>query len=302
MASTFPPKSHSLHNFTLPRHLQWNKDGHSSGHHQRRRSIKSPSRRPNTSSPSPIRQSPLRHQSPLSDSIVPPSPARSDYHLLKQSSARRSPIGVDPPPSHLRLHDPSSSKGKSESIDFQRIIQSKNHWVSSPNPEPVSQKLKAKEVDSTVIKKSKIVIKIPSKNNKAEDQNRPEEAPKIDTKIEADETNNNHNHTDEETKIWNLRPRKPIRRPMNANNEGTAKNKSPSPLPNQKKKEKRKVSIFLSLSKVEIEEDIFSLTGLKPARRPKKRPKFIQKQVDSLFPGSWLVSISADSYKVSENS
>ncbi|KAL3615539.1 hypothetical protein CASFOL_041200 [Castilleja foliolosa] len=341
MASTAPAKSQPLHNFTLPHHLKWNKDGQPGGHQQRRRSTKSPSRRPNTSSPSPLRQSPLResvsasmmrHQSPLSDSTAPPSPVRRDYYLGKHSSvhgessdpflvrewAKRSPIGDDPPPPHIRRHDSPSSKGKGESADFQRIIHSKN-GVSSPNPEQLSQKLemksKAKEVDSTVIKKSKILIKIPCKNNKIEEDNRPEEAPapKIDSKIEAaGETNNNHNYTEEETKIWNLRPRKPISKPMSANNGVTMKNKSPSPLTNQsnnksggsgeQKKEKKKLSVFLSLSKEEIEEDIFSLTGSKPARRPKKRPKFIQKQVDSLFPGSWLVSINADSYKVSENS
>ncbi|XP_012843533.1 PREDICTED: uncharacterized protein LOC105963653 [Erythranthe guttata] len=68
------------------------------------------------------------------------------------------------------------------------------------------------------------------------------------------------------------------------------------------KKGKRKLSISIALSKQEIEEDIYSLTGLKPARRPKKRAKNIQRELDFVFPGQWLVSITPDSYKVSENS
>ncbi|KAI3693870.1 hypothetical protein L1987_76825 [Smallanthus sonchifolius] len=61
---------------------------------------------------------------------------------------------------------------------------------------------------------------------------------------------------------------------------------------------KRKFSI--TLSRDEIEEDIFSFTRSKPSRRPKKRPRSVQKQLDTLFPGLWLGSITADSYKVSE--
>lgn len=45
------------------------------------------------------------------------------------------------------------------------------------------------------------------------------------------------------------------------------------------KKERRKLS--LSLSKDEIEEDIFLMTGSRPARRPKKRARNVQKQVDA---------------------
>ncbi|CAA0813560.1 Protein of unknown function (DUF1639 [Striga hermonthica] len=124
--------------------------------------------------------------------------------------------------------------------------------------------------------------------------------------------------TDEETKIWNLRPRKPIRASPSENwamarNIGPAmaeksKGQSPSNADNGQKKAggekkvKRKLNVFISLTKEEIEEDIFSLTGSKPARRPKKRAKNVQRQVDTLFPGAWLMSITADSYKVSENS
>ncbi|KAL6498775.1 hypothetical protein OROGR_028322 [Orobanche gracilis] len=379
MASTVPAKSQPLHNFTLP-HLKWNKDGHSGGHHQRRRSVKSPSRRPNASSASPIRQSPLRdsvsatpprHQSPLSELQALPSPrdspARRDY-LGKQFSThgeppapfpfrelvKRSATSADPPPPLRRHGLASESKASAESkgdlVEYQRFhsnnlkLDTERNGVSSSNPDRVPHKLekksKPKEVDATGIKSSKkILIKIPCKSNKLE-ENPQGEPPKTDTKDEADVTDegreqgNINNNTDEEAKIWNLRPRKSIRTLPSVSgglvkNNGSAmpeRNKGQSPLRNlsnnksgenggscggsrggdlkkgNDKKEKRKLSVSLSLSKYEIEEDIFSLTGSKPARRPKKRAKIIQRQINSLFPGSWLVSISADSYKVSENS
>ncbi|CAA3012806.1 uncharacterized protein LOC111378331 [Olea europaea var. sylvestris] len=63
-------------------------------------------------------------------------------------------------------------------------------------------------------------------------------------------------------------------------------------------KEKKKLSFEVSLSQLEIEEDIYGFTGLRPNRRPKKRAKNVQKQLDDVFPGSWLESITPDSYKV----
>ncbi|KAK6142975.1 hypothetical protein DH2020_023323 [Rehmannia glutinosa] len=373
MASTVPAKSQPLHNFTLP-HLRWNKDGHSSGHHQRRRSIKSPSRRPTSSSASPIRQSPLRsvsatpprHQSPSPDSIALASPRQSPVHgdyLGKQSPSRgesstpypvrewvkHSPIGGDYP-LHLPRHDLASEsealgRGRGALVENRRNhsknlkLDSIRRGVYLTNPERDTQKFetrsKAKEVDVAEIKRSKILIKIPYKNNKIEEENLQEEPLKIGNNDEADETDEVreegkiNNNIDEENKTWNLRPRKPIHRLLNVNG-GTVKNnglvmpekhKGQSPLRNLnnrsgdnggscgsgdkkgggEKKEKRKLSISVPLSKEEIEEDIFALTGSKPARRPKKRAKSIQKQLDSVFPGLWLVSITADSYKVSEN-
>ncbi|XP_020587826.1 uncharacterized protein LOC110029712 [Phalaenopsis equestris] len=54
----------------------------------------------------------------------------------------------------------------------------------------------------------------------------------------------------------------------------------------------------ISLSRAEIEEDFLVFKGTKPSRRPKKRPKVIQRQLDDLFPGVWLSEINANMYKV----
>lgn len=64
------------------------------------------------------------------------------------------------------------------------------------------------------------------------------------------------------------------------------------------KKGKRK--LWISLSREEIEEDVYSMTGSRPARRPKKRSKTIQKQLDNAFPGLYLVGLTADSFRVND--
>nr|XP_043621170.1 uncharacterized protein LOC122592906 isoform X2 [Erigeron canadensis] len=124
-------------------------------------------------------------------------------------------------------------------------------------------------------------------------------------------------------KTWNLRPRRPPPVNQKQSNINSSNNKIGSlPLPenriiynkNVNNKEGsemknndqgnavmcKKVKFSITLSRDEIEEDIYSLTGSKPARRPKKRPRTLQRQLDTLFPGLWLGSITADTYKVSE--
>ncbi|XP_028787481.1 uncharacterized protein LOC114743437 [Neltuma alba] len=61
--------------------------------------------------------------------------------------------------------------------------------------------------------------------------------------------------------------------------------------------ERKKRRLWIALSKEEIEEDVFVMTGSRPSRRPKKRHKNVQKQLDCVFPGLWLVGLSADAYK-----
>ncbi|XP_008799251.2 uncharacterized protein LOC103713963 [Phoenix dactylifera] len=65
------------------------------------------------------------------------------------------------------------------------------------------------------------------------------------------------------------------------------------------KRERPKLSV--ALTPEEIEEDIYAVTGSRPRRRPKKRPRIVQKQLDSLFPGLWLSEITADLYKVPDD-
>ncbi|TYG91229.1 hypothetical protein ES288_A12G245500v1 [Gossypium darwinii] len=82
---------------------------------------------------------------------------------------------------------------------------------------------------------------------------------------------------------WNLRPRKMVMVETSAAAATT-------------KRKRRKFRI--AISKDEIEEDIFALTGARPARRPKKRPKNIEKQLDNVFPGLWLVGLTPEAYRI----
>ncbi|CAN1826472.1 hypothetical protein LINPERHAP1_LOCUS31563 [Linum perenne] len=67
------------------------------------------------------------------------------------------------------------------------------------------------------------------------------------------------------------------------------------------KEEKPRAKFSASLSRKEIEDDFMAMFGHRPARRPKKRPRIVQKQLDSLFPGLWLGEVTAEWYKVPEN-
>ncbi|XP_030470061.1 uncharacterized protein LOC115688107 [Syzygium oleosum] len=54
------------------------------------------------------------------------------------------------------------------------------------------------------------------------------------------------------------------------------------------------------LKRKEIEADFMAMTGHRPPRRPKKRNRAVQKNLDTLFPGLWLTEVTADAYKVEE--
>ncbi|GER44404.1 hypothetical protein STAS_21301 [Striga asiatica] len=65
-----------------------------------------------------------------------------------------------------------------------------------------------------------------------------------------------------------------------------------------KKGDRRRFAV--ALSKAEIEEDFYGIVGHRPARRPKKRARIVQRQLDTLFPGLWLKEVTADMYKIDE--
>lgn len=93
-----------------------------------------------------------------------------------------------------------------------------------------------------------------------------------------------------EVKLWNLRPRKSVMKVetvslKNVEMPVESMQRSQRLKDNvgvhgvgSGKKGKRK--LWISLSREEIEEDVYSMTGSRPARRPKKRSKTIQKQLD----------------------
>ncbi|KAI3466622.1 hypothetical protein Pfo_023285 [Paulownia fortunei] len=121
-----------------------------------------------------------------------------------------------------------------------------------------------------------------------------------------------------EAKLWNLRPRKEVikaastsKKETGAENNDNKINSNSNGVKSQRLRglleggqqnggveRKAKRRVWISLSREEIEEDVYALTGGKPARRPRKWPKNVQKQLDSVFPGLYLVGVAADSYRV----
>ncbi|KAJ0054735.1 hypothetical protein Pint_00126 [Pistacia integerrima] len=164
--------------------------------------------------------------------------------------------------------------------------------------------------------RSKIFIRIRTKNSKTADE-------VADT---GDHTSVAEDAEESVPKTWNLRPRRVITKVNNNAIGGASKiggaavpdNKAQPPtrpeltrnrnivtteakVPEKKEKEKEKKQKFsISLTKEEIEDDFLILTGSKPARRPKKRAKNVQRQLDFVFPGLWLASITPDSYRVND--
>ncbi|WZZ07938.1 hypothetical protein YC2023_093859 [Brassica napus] len=62
-----------------------------------------------------------------------------------------------------------------------------------------------------------------------------------------------------------------------------------------------KLKFSVSLLKAEIEEDFSFIIGKRPPRRPKKRPRIVQKKLNTIFPGMWLSEeVTIDSYNVPE--
>ncbi|XP_031106201.1 uncharacterized protein LOC116010841 [Ipomoea triloba] len=91
----------------------------------------------------------------------------------------------------------------------------------------------------------------------------------------------------------------------------------------------QKSKFSIALSGEDIEADFTAITGAKPPRKPKNRPRAIQKEIDvikslnqniliftishlnsnflhtgflqDIFPGSWLMEITLDKHKIPEN-
>ncbi|CAK9159507.1 unnamed protein product [Ilex paraguariensis] len=61
---------------------------------------------------------------------------------------------------------------------------------------------------------------------------------------------------------------------------------------------KKRAKFSVPLSKREIAEDFMAMVGHRPPRRPKRRPRIVQRDLDTVFPGLWLTEISPNLYSV----
>ncbi|KAK1565591.1 hypothetical protein Q3G72_030210 [Acer saccharum] len=105
--------------------------------------------------------------------------------------------------------------------------------------------------------------------------------------LEEEERGGNDNSS---SKPWNLRTRRAACKAPLQRQEIEVK---------MKEKDER-VKLSVSLLKEEVETDFMAMVGTRPPRRPKKRPRIVQKQLDSLFPAFWLTEVTADLYKVAQ--
>ncbi|XP_027342876.1 uncharacterized protein LOC113855432 [Abrus precatorius] len=104
----------------------------------------------------------------------------------------------------------------------------------------------------------------------------------------------NHNH-----RPWNLRTRRAAcKEPNHTNQVDSVVDEKEKEKKKKKLKMEERAKFSVSLSKEEVEQDFWAMLGTKPPRRPKKRPRIVQKQLDTLFPGLWLTEVTAESYKV----
>nr|CAB3477984.1 unnamed protein product [Digitaria exilis] len=101
---------------------------------------------------------------------------------------------------------------------------------------------------------------------------------------------------------WNLRTRRsataaPERqaRPDGVAEEAVPAERAPAPTAEAKKR-----GFSIALSKEEIAEDFAAIRGSRPPRRPKKRPRVVQRQLDLLYPGLCLADVTPGSYKIEE--
>ncbi|KAL4585812.1 hypothetical protein LXL04_010438 [Taraxacum kok-saghyz] len=291
MASPAPAKLQPLHNFSLS-HLQWK--NHRSGRSRVAGEV---------SSSSPPPSSPCRESPPLKSHTHVPSHRRQTSP--SSVSERPSPLHKQSPMRDLELeanlnYDASQFM---EKADKRIMSESTTKYVENNNKGRRSNKISIRFRENS---KQHDAVAEENRSSTPMDDSAPPQA------VTAAEDESS-------PKTWNLRPRRPPMKHKQSTGGlpkiGTSRlqeikvsydtniNKQLSELQtnnNSDPRKSKKQKFSIPLSRGEIEEDIFLLTGSKPSRRPKKRPRAIQKQLDNLFPGLWLDSITADSYKVPE--
>ncbi|THU57222.1 hypothetical protein C4D60_Mb03t01250 [Musa balbisiana] len=148
----------------------------------------------------------------------------------------------------------------------------------------------------------RLVVPLPTKGRGGDAEPPPAPAPAPASEVSMDSEANSSKAPAE--RPWNLRTRRRAARvpmgierhlsgpPPVAAETRTVRLRSEAP----ERRERPKFSI--SLTREEIEEDIYAVTGCRARRRPIKRARVVQKQLDSLFPGLWLSEITVDSYRV----
>uniref|UniRef100_A0A1J3GTB6 Uncharacterized protein n=1 Tax=Noccaea caerulescens TaxID=107243 RepID=A0A1J3GTB6_NOCCA len=111
-----------------------------------------------------------------------------------------------------------------------------------------------------------------------------------------------------EVRPWNLRKRREAPIPETGNRNANQycnytglriiEGKPEDPSVSGNKPRRRLTSV---MSKKEIEDDFMKMIGQRPSRRPKKRPRTIQKQINMLYPAYYMYDITEDLYKIPDS-
>ncbi|KAL8152494.1 hypothetical protein V2J09_010254 [Rumex salicifolius] len=275
MAAMAPDKSRSLHNFSLPPRLSWGA--------QR-----------------------LLRCSKINSATGDVAVDGEDHHYHRR------------PRSHHATYDGSSSFSRSrrdlgEPDRKRRSLNSSPDNRLSASTVTIGRGFSGEEDDRIEVIREKLMIDLQTEVDKiknailaeggdVETDPRPPLPPPVDSAAE-------------DPRPWNLRTRRAACREPHGNSGGDEPRLTASPpaakLPRVRSdwdtergnggEKIQRTKFSVSLSREEIEEDFLELTRRRPARKPKKRPKYIQKQLDTLFPGLWLSEITPDMYKVNEN-
>ncbi|CAM8933930.1 unnamed protein product [Rhodiola kirilowii] len=120
------------------------------------------------------------------------------------------------------------------------------------------------------------------------EENREKEKEKAVVRVEA-----------ESSRPWNLRTRRSPA-PVPAANGAVAVERRKGSGGRLRGVVEEKVKFRVPLRREEVEEDFLMMGGIRPPRRPKKRPRAIQKELDTLFPGLWLTEVTPERYDVPE--
>ncbi|KAF8019393.1 hypothetical protein BT93_G0156 [Corymbia citriodora subsp. variegata] len=256
-----PVKSQPLHNFSMPTFLRWG--GATASHRQHRR----PS--PSGDSPPP----PLPPPDDCGPQSGPPGLGSRSGRALGSCSAPASSPVLD------RLQKPTSgSRGERETFKFNIAGADHRSSGNNNNNKGSGDDNEEAEAEETVQRPWNLRPRRGTNNGLSRNGESREAFPVVNPSVQQGEKKENANQP-----------------PKSARLRGFAEAASGE---RKEEAEEGKRRLWVSLSKDEIEEDIFAMTGSRPARRPRKRPRSVQKQLDSVFPGLWLVGITADAYRM----
>ncbi|XAR54175.1 hypothetical protein NMG60_11029197 [Bertholletia excelsa] len=288
MASPAFPKSQHLHNFSQPL-LKWTKNPANSHQRGGRPSESSPQRSPQDSDPW---QSLVLESAALGsaeDAIL----ISSSDHIVERLEKEEPELKAD----GYRSKTCIRFRTKNEPADLEQ------------------RGTKGKLVNEGAGTKKKLAgVKQGGTRSKLGNEGKQTKHNRVEAEQQDGKCNEGGEFKETLAKTWNLRPRKPMHKSLNVNGELAKaggefmqdnKVKLLQATPNRleaeaEEKQEKKRKFSMELSRQEIEEDILKMNRSKPARRPKKRSKTVQKHLDNCFPGLWLASITPDCYSVSE--